>query len=124
LTADSHPSTFRATTRKTYLAVRQELQRPLPLGRAVIAVLGWLIVIWFAWSASAQRDELERNEVARVELAGELERQRQASGQLADLQAKIGTAEAELARLNASVAQAQTQVGAGKKSSSRRGRDR
>jgi uncharacterized protein HemX len=113
-----------AATRHWDLAARQELRRPLPLALAAAAVLGWLVVVWLAWSASAQRAELARNEAALTELAGELERQRQASGQLADLQAKISAAESELARLNQSVAQAQTQSAARRKSSSRRGRSR
>ena len=122
---DSGPNGFRAAARNGYLATKQELQRPLPLALAAAAVLGWIAVVSLAWSASAQRAELARNEAARTQLAGELERQRQASGQLADLQAKISTAEGELTRLNKSVEQAQTtQVAAPRKSSSRRGRSR
>jgi uncharacterized protein HemX len=113
--ADPRPNVFREVIRGGYLSVKQELQRPLPLALAGAAALGWMVVAWFAWSASAQHAEFRRSEAARTELAGELARQRQATGQLADLQAKIATAEQDLTRLNQSVEQAQTQLAARKK---------
>ena len=76
-----------------YEIVRRELQRPVPLGLALLALLGWLSVAYVAWSSDAQRralhTQLDGIEANRRQLIADLEGQQQASRNLAELEIKI-----------------------------------
>ncbi len=84
-----------------------EIRRPVPLALAAVAVIGWLLVAYFASQVSdvqnEMHDALGRAEKARETMAADLQNLQKASGSLADVEkqmndAKDAIAEAAAAR--------------------------
>lgn len=86
---------------------KAEAKRPVTLGLAALALVGWIIAISQTSSLSSSRanTSAQINDLAasRRQLATELDQQQNASGTLADLQGKaveVNTAAAQLAETN------------------------
>ena len=60
--------------------LRTELRRPAPAVLLAIAVIGWAVAIYFAWSSHAQRTEAaarqQQLQASNQQLSSELDRQR------------------------------------------------
>ena len=71
---------------------QDELKRPVSVGLAVLAFLGWVLAVYFMFSVSSLRDSSTRQiaqiAASRDQLTAELDRQRQAAGTLEALQTK------------------------------------
>ena len=89
---------------------RSELNRPLSLALAGVAILGWLLALSLGLSSSAQlqqaQAETTRLQQAEATLRRQFDEQQRTGGTLADLQARIAGAEQQLAQ----VTQAHEQV--------------
>jgi hypothetical protein len=79
---------------------KAELKRPVPVALAIVALLGWIVAVYFVWSVSSLRNSSTRqiDQIAafRQQLATELDQQRQAAGTLAELQKKATETEAAI----------------------------
>ena len=113
---------------ETFLA---RFREPLVLSLAVLALLGWLIVLFVGWSGSTERSALAGRlasvEQSRAQLAADFEAREGAAGSLqqfrqdietgekrvAELAAQIGERDAELGALTATVAEANAALAAG-----------
>jgi septal ring factor EnvC (AmiA/AmiB activator) len=82
-----------------------EIRRPVPLALAAVAVIGWLLVAYFASQVSDVQsqlhDALGRAEKARETMAAELQNLQKSSGDLADVKTQLNDAKAALAEAKA-----------------------
>jgi chromosome segregation ATPase len=82
-----------------------ELRRPVPLTLAIIAVVGWIVVIYLASSRASIREDLteriETAEAAQAETAQRLARQEAGTGTVEELESRIETLGTEAEQLTA-----------------------
>ena len=82
---------------------RSELKRPVPLGLAGAAILGWLLALGVGLSSSDQQQEAEteiiRLQQAEATLRRQLDEQQRTGGTLAELQTRVAGAEQQLAQI-------------------------
>ena len=82
------------------IALRAELKRPVPVALAIVALLGWIVAVYFIWSISALRNssttQIDQIAASRQQLATELDQQRRATGTLAEVRKKAAETEAAI----------------------------
>src|ERR1700690_4058373 len=93
---------------------QNEFTRPIPLGLAALAIVGWLLVAYF-WSQTsdlhAQLDDgLKRAEVARQGLAADLQNLQKSAGTVADLKKQADDAQKALTEAASARASAQNEL--------------
>jgi chromosome segregation ATPase len=93
-----------------------DFRRPIPLFFAAVAVVGWLLVLYYASQVSQAQnemaDELGRAEKARSSLAADFQNLQKASGSLADVNKQVADAKAALGAAVAARENAQRDLGA------------
>ena len=91
--------------------LNEEMRRPVSLGLAALAVIGWVVAVcvWATLStqSSRQQDRITEMQSRNEQLADELKQQRDAAGSLADIQAKREAAEAAVSTAQSDLAAAQ-----------------
>ena len=59
------------------IALRAELKRPVPVALAIVALLGWIVAVYFIWSISSLRNsstrQIDQIAASRQQLATELD---------------------------------------------------
>jgi len=79
---------------------RAELKRPVPIALAILALLGWIVAVYFIWSVSTLRSsstrQIDQLTASRQQLATELDQQRQAAGTLAEVRKKAAETQAAI----------------------------
>ena len=82
-----------------------EFRRPVPLALAAVAIIGWLLVAYFASEVSdvqnQMHDALARAEKARETMAADLQNLQKAAGDLADVQKQLNEARSALGEATA-----------------------
>lgn len=91
--------------RRQFDMAQRELRRPLPLALAIIAIVGWLVVVGLAWALASQRSE-HREQISRVE---------RTQGNLEQMRGRVTAAKADLDKLEKTRAEAQSALEAGQK---------
>jgi chromosome segregation ATPase len=91
-----------------------DFRRPLPLALAAVALIGWLLVAYFASQVSdvqgQMHDALARAEKARETMAADLQNLQKTSGDLADVQKQLDSAKTAFAESNAARSAAQNDL--------------
>jgi hypothetical protein len=81
--------------------IRAEMQRPVPLVLAAIALVGWIVAIWAISSGASDRHSAEAQlnaaEAARQQIIDELARHTRAAGSLDEVREQLGAVQAEVA---------------------------
>src|SRR5579872_6898749 len=77
-----------------------EIRRPVPLAFAAVAVIGWLLVAYFASQVSdvqsQMHESLNRAEKARESMAADYQNLQKAAGTLADVEKQMNDAKTAL----------------------------
>ena len=94
--------------------LRSELQRPIAIALAGVALVGWLLFLIVLVNLSQEnrqaRDQVVQLQSSETRLRSELESQRRAAGSLADLQARIAAADQTSSQASRARDEAQAQL--------------